>query len=213
MPTVLFTFTRGRNHVTHSPSIKQLFLLANILFTSLVSAETAIEAPTSHQMHQLQPAQVQLTEAGTDLFATIQEVIRKLSADPNTDWSKVNLEALRQHLRDMFEFSYNVDVISQKPIDQGVKILVKPVTDRAEQALDKVLSAHPMMLKMETGWTMQSSKRDGQYQLIVTTTKPTEVDKIRGLGYIGLLAIGNHHQIHHWSMAKGQNPHQAMHHQ
>jgi len=50
----------------------------------------------------------------------------------------------------MFEFSYNVDVLSQKPI----KISVKLVTARAEKSLNKVLNAHPMMLKMEMGWTM-----------------------------------------------------------
>jgi len=167
---------------------------------------------TQHSMHQTQSVSGVLTESGTDMFATIQEVIQKLSADPKTDWSKVNLEALRQHLRDMFEFSYNVDVLSQQAIERGVKIRVKPVTVRAEKALDKVLSAHPMMLKMETGWAMQSTKMKEEYEIIVTTTTPTEIDKIRGLGYIGLLAIGNHHQPHHWSMAKGQNPHHTMHH-
>lgn len=112
----------------------------------------------------------------------------------------------------MFEFSYHVDVISQTPITNGVRMLVKPQTSRAEHAMDKVLNAHPAMLKMEAGWDMQSSKSDGQYTITVTTTNPAEVDKIRGLGYIGVLAIGNHHQPHHWAMATGQNPHHAMRH-
>ena len=195
---------------------KQLFLLATALLSIQANAETAItmsQAPlTQMQLHQAQNDSGALMESGTDLFATIQEIIKKLSADPNTDWSKVNLEAVRQHLRDMYEFSYNVDVISQQAIEGGVKIIAKPVNVRAEQALDKVLKAHPMMLRMETGWDMQSSNPGGVYQISVTTTKPAEVDKIRGLGYIGLLAIGNHHQPHHWAMAKGQNPHHAMHH-
>jgi hypothetical protein len=42
---------------------------------------------------------------------------------------------------------------------------------------------------------------------VVTTTKPDEVAKIRGLGYIGILATGAHHQAHHWAMARGINPH------
>jgi len=202
----------------HANISKNLSLLIMTLITMPALAETVNKTvPTSHHMaqhslHQSRMVSGGLTESGTDMFATIQEVIQKLSADPDTDWSKVNLEALRQHLRDMFEFSYNVDVILQQPIEHGVKIMIKPVTVRAEQALDRVLSAHPMMLKMETGWDMQSNKVDGEYQIIVTTTKPSEVDKIRGLGYIGLLAIGNHHQSHHWSMAKGLNPHHAMHH-
>ena len=197
--------------------IKPYWLLASALLAVPALGEEGKTSGSAHDMerhtvHQEQAVSGELTESGTDIFATIQEVIKQLDADPNTDWSKVNLEALRQHLRDMFEYSYNVDVVSQQPIAQGVKILVKPVTSRADQALDKVLAAHPMMLKMETGWTMQTLKQNGEYELTVTTTKPSEVDKIRGLGYIGLLAYGSHHQAHHWAMATGRDPHRSMHH-
>ncbi len=197
--------------------INKIILFGSALISLLtvpVIAETQSDLTPQIQHSSLkhQKTSNSLTESGTDLFATIQEVIRRLSEDPDTDWSKVNLEALRDHLRDMFEFSYNIDVISQLSITNGARILVKPVTKRAEHALDKVLRAHPTMLKMETGWDMQSSKADGQYIITVTTTNPTEVNKIRGLGYIGVLAIGNHHQAHHWAMATGHNPHHAMHH-
>ena len=40
---------------------------------------------------------------GQDAFGAIQDVVRKLDADPKTDWSKVDLEGLRQHLIDMNE--------------------------------------------------------------------------------------------------------------
>src|SRR6516165_7172350 len=39
--------------------------------------------------------------AGQDAFGAIQEVVQILEADPTTDWSKVNIDALRQHLVDM----------------------------------------------------------------------------------------------------------------
>ena len=35
------------------------------------------------------------TMPGQDTFGAIQEIVRILEADPKTDWSKVNLEALR----------------------------------------------------------------------------------------------------------------------
>lgn len=35
---------------------------------------------------------------GQDAFGTIQEIVRMLEADPATDWSKVNIGALREHL-------------------------------------------------------------------------------------------------------------------
>ena len=40
---------------------------------------------------------------GQDAFGAIAEVVRLLDADSNTDWGKVNLERLRQHLIDMNE--------------------------------------------------------------------------------------------------------------
>ena len=41
------------------------------------------------------------TEAGQGAFAAIQEIVAILEADPDTDWSKVDIDALRQHLVDM----------------------------------------------------------------------------------------------------------------
>lgn len=77
-------------------------------------------------------------------------------------------------------------MLSQQALAKGLQIEIKALTPRAEQALDKVLRAHPMLLKKETGWNMQVNKRESHNQIVVTTAKPAEVDKIRGLGYIGL---------------------------
>jgi hypothetical protein len=38
----------------------------------------------------------------------------------------------------------------------------------------------------------------------VTSADPKERAHIRGLGFIGLLASGPHHQPHHLAMAKGE---------
>src|SRR4051794_21173706 len=43
------------------------------------------------------------TLAGQEAFGTIQEIVRNLEADPKTDWSRVNIAALREHLIDMHE--------------------------------------------------------------------------------------------------------------
>ena len=40
---------------------------------------------------------------GQEAFGTIQEIVRTLEADPKTDWSKVDIAALREHLIDMDE--------------------------------------------------------------------------------------------------------------
>ncbi len=145
-----------------------------------------------------------LTMPGNEIFGTIQEVVHKLEADPNTDWSKVDLEALRQHLLDMKAFTEEVSVISQKPIENGIVIQVKPETERAVGALKRLFKMHPAMLKMEKGWDMIAKQDNNQWTITVTTKNNSEVNEIRALGYIGLLAEGAHHQLHHWMIATGQ---------
>lgn len=147
-----------------------------------------------------------LTESGTDPFATLQEVIKALEANPNIRWENVNLEALRLHLLQMQDMVMNVEV-SQKPIKNGFQAVVSPTTDRALKSLVAVFSAHPAQMKKETGWDMQVTNNNGVFTATVTTSKANEIAKIRGLGYIGVIAYGGHHQPHHWAMASGNNPH------
>jgi len=147
-----------------------------------------------------------LTEAGTDPFAVIQEAIALLEVNPDTDWSVVNIEALRSHLVEMQDMTLNVTV-EQQPINLGFMAVITPTTDRALESMIQVLSAHPSQMKIETGWDMTVTNNNGAFTISVTTDQLLDVDKIRGLGYIGIMAYGNHHQPHHWAMASGENPH------
>jgi hypothetical protein len=145
-----------------------------------------------------------LTEPGNDIFGTIQEVVKKLEANPDTDWSKVDLEALRQHLLDMKAFTEKVEVISKHQIGKGTEITVHPKSERAVQALKKLFSMHPAMIKREKGWNMNAKQNGDNWIITCITKNESEVEKIRALGYIGLLAEGAHHQLHHWMIATGQ---------
>jgi hypothetical protein len=55
------------------------------------------------------------TLPGQDAFGTISEIVRLLDADPRTDWNKVDLERLRQHLIDMNEVVLRTEVILSEP--------------------------------------------------------------------------------------------------
>ena len=50
------------------------------------------------------------TQGGQSAFAAIQEIVAILDADPKTDWSKVDIEALRQHLIDMDAVTLRAEV-------------------------------------------------------------------------------------------------------
>src|SRR6266567_1882151 len=60
------------------------------------------------------------TSSGQAAFATIAEVVRLLKADSATDWSKVNIEALRQHLIDMDAVTMR-STVRQHNIDGGME--------------------------------------------------------------------------------------------
>ena len=174
---------------------------ADMEHSSDMNHDTPIEDNTTHQ-----ESTAILSEAGTDPFALIQEVIALLEANPDTDWSVINIEALRSHLVEMQDMTLNVNV-EQQPINLGFMAVITPTTDRALESMIQVLSAHPSQMKVETGWDMTVTNNNGAFTISVTTDQLLDVDKIRGLGYIGIMAYGNHHQPHHWAMASGENPH------
>lgn len=148
-----------------------------------------------------------LTQTGSDVFDAMQEVIAKLKEDSDTDWSQVDLEGLRQHLLDMKAFTEEVEVVKQNSIKNGVELVVKPQSDRAKKAMKNMLQMHPKMIKKEKGWEMTASETGGNWKISCTTAKEDEIELIRGLGYIGIVVEGAHHQIHHWMMATGKGHH------
>ena len=211
-------------NLNRSMTLKNIFpfaLAMSILNSPLYAANTHSGMEHSNMdhstmehssMHSSQPNIIVMpTEAGNDAFGTIQEIMSILLRDPTTDWEKVNFEALRSHLSDMQDMTLNIEVISQKPIKNGLVSVIKPTTARSKVSLKRVFSAHPRMLAMESSFKMDVKYEDGIYTITTTTNKTSDVAKIRGLGYIGLMAYGNHHQSHHLSLAKGDNPH-AVHH-
>lgn len=148
-----------------------------------------------------------LSEPGQAIFGTVQEAIRVLEADSTTDWSQVDVERLRRHLIDMHNVALHVEVTDRAAIENGSELVVRPTTEAAHASLENVLDAHPMMLKHEAGWTMEVTKQDGDFRLRTTDPDGDDAAKIRALGYIELLAKGQHHQRHHWMMVRGQSPH------
>ena len=147
----------------------------------------------------------QPTMPGQDAFGAIQEIVRILEADPNTDWKKVNLEALRQHLIDMNEVTLKADA-SAKQIDGGLQIAVTG-TGPTLGAIQRMVPAHAQEINGLHGWSVKAASVANGELLTVTASDPKEVQHIRGLGFIGILVNGMHHQPHHLMMARGEFVH------
>ena len=147
------------------------------------------------------------TLPGQDAFGAIQEIVRILEADPKTDWSKVNLEALRQHLIDMNEVTLKSDEAA-KPIAGGIKVAVTG-TGRTIAAIKRMVPAQAEMIDTThlNGWSAKTEPLPNGVIFTVTAADPKQVEIIRGLGFIGVMASGNYHQMHHLAMAKGEFMH------
>jgi hypothetical protein len=141
---------------------------------------------------------------GQDAFGTIQEIVRILEVDPATDWSKVNIGALREHLIDMDEVTMRARA-SERALDNGVEIAITG-EGRTLTAIRRMVPAHAHELAA-LGWSTKTLYLPNGLKLVVTADDPRQVIKIKALGFMGIMVQGAHHQMHHLMMAKGEFAH------
>lgn len=95
----------------------------------------------------------EIMEGGQSAFAAIQEIVSQLMAEPDTDWSRVDLEALRQHLIDMDNVTLRAHVDVQEVEDSARFEAISedaPVTS----SIRNLVPAHAATMDGVEGWTM-----------------------------------------------------------
>ncbi len=145
------------------------------------------------------------SQPGEAAFAAIQEIVEILEADPKTDWRKVNIEALRQHLIDMDNVTLHAEVRSE-PIDGGMKFVISG-TGPVIGSIQRMVTAHSATMNGVDGWHFTASTTAAG-AILTVMPPPEDIDMLHGLGFIGVMARGMHHQQHHLMLARGGNPHQ-----
>ena len=168
----------------------------------ILSAPLADAGAQDHTTHMQRPGQP--TEAGHAAFATIKEIVAILESDPTTDWSRVNLEALRQHLITMDRVMMDSRV-SARPVAAGMQLDVTG-TGEVPAAIREILSAHSDVLGRNPSFRSATAPLPDGIRLTVTARNPSDervVARIRGLGFAGLLATDDHHTVHHLAIARG----------
>jgi hypothetical protein len=190
----------------HSLSGLVVFMICGGIVLSLLSSGRAF-SQLNHEGHPTEQTATFTTPtmAGQYAFATIQEIVEILEADPTTDWSRVNLIALREHLVDMNEVTLNA-AIEQREVNTGLEMVVTG-TDRTKVGIQQLVPAHAQELNRLNGWQAIAASLPNGVRLTVTSNDPQQVDRIRALGFMGLLVSGRHHQAHHLALAKGIDSH------
>jgi hypothetical protein len=148
------------------------------------------------------------TAGGQYAFATISEIVRILKADPATDWSKVNLEILRQHLIDMDDVTMRA-AATRRNVPGGLQMEITG-TGRTAAAIKRMVTAHAHVLAEHTPYKPTVRDIPGGVRLTVVakdTSSAATVAMIRGLGFAGIMVEGEHHAEHHLMMARGTGHH------
>lgn len=149
------------------------------------------------------------SEPGQDAFAALAEIAAVLDADAETDWSRVDLLALREHLVDMDEVMMRASV-AEESIDGGVRILATG-EGRTLQALQRMIPMHSRMVQGHRGWRVETRPRPDGFEIDLTAESADEITRLRGLGFFGFLAAGDHHRRHHLGVAMGTMTHGSHH--
>ena len=142
---------------------------------------------------------------GDGSFAAIIEIVAMLSADPDTDWTRVDIDGLREHLVDMNQLVVGASVRSE-PLPNGLEMRIDS-SGRAGEAASRMVPAHGPFLATETGWQSEVASEGDEIVWSVTTTDAGAVARIQALGFFGLMATGDHHRMNHMAMARGEAAH------
>ncbi|MBV2360862.1 hypothetical protein KUH32_13930 [Thalassococcus sp. CAU 1522] len=168
-----------------------------------VATTFAVPGVAQHATHTVYRAPDAVQEPGQGAFAAIAEIVALLRTDPATDWSRVDIAALRLHLQDMNTVALTL-VVSEDAVPDGLRMTVADGAPGADAA-QRMVPAHAAVLAAETGW--RSEVEIGARGLVWIVTDPEEAAAIRALGFFGLLATGNHHPAHHLALARGDPMH------
>ena len=191
------------------PRLSILIATACVVAGSVIVGSALVAAQqgnhTAHTQHGATSLQTVPTMPGQDAFGAIQEIVRILEADPNTNWEKINLSALREHLVDMNEVTLKAGAVERR-IENGLQVDVTG-SGRTLEAIKRMVPAHGSELNQLPNWRATTEQLPNGVRLTVLSSSSAEIAHIRGLGFIGLMVSGSHHQPHHLMMARGQHIH------
>ncbi len=196
MPRILITCSRAFG----------MALFATAIVARPMHAQERIHKPGMVHTPGMTPAtpSVLPTQGGQGAFAAIGEIVRLLEADSTTDWSRVNLERLRLHLIDMDLVTLRSTVTSTN-VAGGAQFTVRG-TGATITAIQRMTRAHATMVAADNGPKLARVVLPDGARLTVTATDAADapaIARIRALGFIGLMASGDHHQAHHIMLARG----------
>ena len=182
-------------------------LLAAATATAVIFLPSGHDDQSAHNAHtnSIMTSGSMPSEGGQGAFAALSEFVALLSADADTDWSKVDIDGLRKHLVDMNEVTLNAMVESrQVGNDLNFTITGPP---RTAEAIKRMVPAHTAVMNAENSGRFETNEIDNGVVLNLRELSDEQRKRFAALGFFGFMATGAHHQPHHLAMANGEPLH------
>ncbi len=176
-------------------------LFTIVLFALLTVTQTSSAERHKHVGHGSTEAFIP-SSSGQSAFAAISEIVAILRADPDTNWSNVNVDALRRHLQDMNELTLNA--IAETEVRSGEIVFFVAGRDRTYDAIQRMVPAHARELNKLTNLSAAADKIEGGFTLSIRSGNPDLLAQISAIGFFGIMTLGAHHPEHHLAIAKGE---------
>lgn len=182
-----------------------------IVIVAVVSVVAKEKVEMNHNQHNMNHSQhaghskQMPTELGQAGFAAIAEIVSLLSNDPATDWTKVDINGLREHLLFMNQLVSGA-IVKEQTITGGRRFTVTG-TGTVLEAIQQMVPAHAVELNKMSEFNTAAAPIDQGVILDVVGKDSATNAKVKGLGFFGLMALGSHHQRHHLMMALGNGHH------
>jgi hypothetical protein len=94
--------------------------------------------------------------------------------------------------------------VQSTSIDGGIKFAANG-DGEVKQSIQRMVMSHAGIMNGVGGWKLAAAKTDsGAVMSVVVPAK--DLNKLRALGFIGVMTRGMHHQEHHLMIARGEHP-------
>jgi len=147
------------------------------------------------------PARLASELGGQDALGAIQEVVGLLLADPSTDWSRVSIARLRQHLVDLERLTLFARV-EEAPIERGLRVRIGG-DDQLLASARRAVLRHAERMDGFRDWRVTGEDAGDAIVLELTTDREEELEVLRGMGFYGFLASGVHRPHELLAVARG----------
>ena len=151
--------------------------IGSLLATAVIVGSAPVLAQ-AHQQHASTAAHTSghPSEPGQSGFAAIQEIVTILGKDSATDWSRVSIDRLREHLVDMDNVVVRARV-QATPVRGGTRFTATGEDDATRKSIRAMIRGHASTPDASTGFKLASADMPQGATLTVTGEGPAARSK------------------------------------